>query len=74
MGHVNDGGNDILNGFRSAWYLGIGLSAFLASKLGEIPRRIEDKSLELFELNISVNFGILDIEVVQSPGCWGCSN
>ena len=25
-GHVNDGGKDVLKGFRSAWYLGIALA------------------------------------------------
>jgi hypothetical protein len=25
-GHVNDGGRDLLKGYRGAWYLGIGLS------------------------------------------------
>jgi hypothetical protein len=25
VGHVNDGGNDLLKGYRSAWYLAIGL-------------------------------------------------
>jgi hypothetical protein len=25
-GHVNDGGKDVLRGYRGAWYLGIGLA------------------------------------------------
>ena len=25
-GHVNDGGKDVLKGYRGAWYLGIGLA------------------------------------------------
>ena len=26
VGHVNDGGNDLLKGYRSAWYMGIGFA------------------------------------------------